>query len=106
MVLKWILEDNGKVLTATMNNPIGVVFKTRENGSGSDCEAWVGDTTRLGWQPNVCLVTVAHCREPFESDAAKAEAIKAFQSWAGSVFVVAASDGCGNWLYGLEPDNG
>ena len=100
MILKWILEDNGKVLTATMSNPIGVVFKVRpvERRNGqmtSRSEVWVGNTTRWG-EPRVFEVAANLTSHHPDSVEAKAECIKAFKSWADSVVTVATSDGHGN----------
>ncbi len=103
MILKWILEDNGKVWTATMSNPIGVVFKVRPHGfNGSDSEVWVGNTAIWPGEPIVSLVAVTHTSHHPDSHEAKTEAIKLFKYWADSVVIVATSDGHGNIIYEVD----
>lgn len=101
--LSWIYEDNGKVLYATMNNPIGVVFKLRPTKQdGTSCEVHVGCTT--DWNtPQVYHVASSFTKEPVESDTAKAQAIRAFKSWADAVYITAGTDH-GQWMYGLNGD--
>jgi hypothetical protein len=103
-IMKWILEDNGRTWTATLNRPIGVVFKVRpDRGRGSDSEVWVGDTTRLGG-PDVTLVTLAHTSHHPDSMEARAKAVTLFREWAMDVVINAATDGRGNMILDIGED--
>ncbi len=89
--LTWIYEDDGKTLATTVPGITGVVFKVRPatNGEGSIAEAYVGNTSHWG-EPDVTLVASWQSGAAPGSQAAKANAVKAFKDWADSVVTLAS----------------
>ena len=104
--LKWVLEDNGKVLRADVEN-MGVVLTVTpvdrpDEKINRTAEVF---TTLIGWPPSWNKFMMTGWHEMCTLEDIKKRSLLAFVTWARSVITIATSDGYGNITIDLGDDN-
>lgn len=104
--LKWILEDNGKVLRADVEG-MGVVLTVTPVDQPAVSKQRVSEAfvKEIGWPTKSTKFQVSGYHATGTLDDAKKNSLRAFMTWARSVITIATSDGWGNITIDLGDKN-
>ncbi len=104
--MKWILEANGKVLRADVEN-MGVILTVTPIDQPDKKINRTADvfTTLIGWPQSSQKLLMAGWHEMCTLEDIKKRSLLAFMSWARSVITIATGDGHGNITIDLGDDN-